>query len=190
MHDTTTSVQHHVVQQLILHRSSRQHLVLHMQVRPEQQKTLEAVQAPLSTLNRHTYTCPATRIPQPSATGVLTPERLLADEVKSFLQQLCLALCSLLSASPSLQLQTPSSSLHVVRHPVCPTCQQSAAPLLLPPADPCLCDVLVRRPYCSSIAAAVCCAEPHCQAAPVQHSPPPVPRGAPAPCRPLQPGLL
>lgn len=154
MHAMTISVRHHVVQQLNLHRSSQQHLVLHMQGQPQQQKALEAVRTPLSPLNRHTNRSPATRIPQPLATGVLTPERLLADEVKAGLEQLCLHLCSLLSTSPLSQLQSPSSPLPLVSPPVWPSCQHSA----------CLCDVLVHRPDCSRVAAAVCHVEPHCQA--------------------------
>ena len=67
-----------------------------MQVQPQQQKAVEAARTPLSHLNRHTNGSPATRISQPWATGTLTPERLLADEVKSALQQLCLPLHSLL----------------------------------------------------------------------------------------------
>ena len=42
MHAMTISVRHHVVQQLNLHRSSQQHLVLHMQGQPQQQKALES----------------------------------------------------------------------------------------------------------------------------------------------------
>ena len=121
-----SSAQHDVVQQLTLHRSPHQHLVLHMQVRPEQQKTVQAVRSPLSSLTNHTTRSPATRSPQPWATGFLTPERLLADEVKSSPQQPCLPLCSLPSASLSLQLQSPSSLLHVVRHPECSSCQHNA----------------------------------------------------------------
>ena len=115
--------------------SSRQHLVLHMQMLPEHRKTVEAGPSPLSSLNRQTNKPPAKRIPQPWATGVLTPERLLADEVKSFLQQLCVPLRGLLSTSSSLQLQTPSSSLHVVRHPACLSCQHSACCLQLTPVS-------------------------------------------------------
>ena len=92
----TMAMHHQVGQQLMLHRTSKQHRVLHMQVRPKQLKAFEAARTPLSSLDRHTISSPATRIPQPWATGTLTPQRLLADEVKSSLQQLCLPLRSLL----------------------------------------------------------------------------------------------
>ena len=95
-HAMTMAMHHQVVQQLSLHRSSRQHLVLDMQVRPKQLKAVGAARTPLSPLDRHTNSSPATRSPQPWATGFLTPERLLVDEVKSSLQQLCLPLRSLL----------------------------------------------------------------------------------------------
>ena len=129
MHAMTIVMHHHVAQQLIRHRSSRQHLVLHMQGRPKQLKTVEAVRSPLSMVNSHNSWTPASRIPQPSpqaCTGVLTPEHLVANKVQPSLQQLCLLLCGLLSSSVSLQLQTPSSLLHVARHAVCPSCQHSA----------------------------------------------------------------
>ena len=78
-----------------------------MQVRHKQLKAFEAARTPLSPLDRHTNSSPATRIPQPWATGILTPERLLADEVKSSLQ-LCLPLrsllCFYLAEAPVIQL--------------------------------------------------------------------------------------
>ena len=186
----TLSIQHQVVQRLILRRSSQQHLVSHMQVQPQQQKAVEAVRAPLSSVNSHDDWSPASRIAQPWATGILTPECLLADEVKSSLQQLCLPLRSLLcfylawgSSHPALLC-----ILSVIQHAQAASTVPAA--LLLPPVDPCVCDVLVHRPDCSCVAAAVCHAEPHCQAASGQQRPPPVPWGAPAPGGALLPALL
>ena len=108
-----SSAQHDVVQQLTLHRSSHQQLVLHMQVQPEQQKTVQTVRSPLSSLTNHTTRSPATRSLQPWATGFQTPERLLADEVKSSPQQLCLPLYSL----PSTQLAAPVTQLFAACRP-------------------------------------------------------------------------